>query len=158
MKGVHRTLLWLGILAVAVIPLYILMKYEDGFSWAFTIFTIIFLMGFVTIDYFINRMDITHMGDDMMETARKLTQMKKNRSLSQRIGIGVSLAWLAWFCYEFYMTHLEALGNRTALAAIIFMFVIGGVVGLASSYYVYRKMQRANDEMIDQINTFMGEQ
>ena len=158
MKGVHRTLLWLAILAVAVIPLYILMKYEDGFSWAFTIFTILFLMGFVIVDYFINRMDISHMGDDMMETARKLTQMKKNRSRSQRIGIVASIAWLIWFCYEFYVTHQEILGNRTALFAIFFIFGVGAVVGLASSYFLYRRMQRANDEMINQINTFMGEQ
>ena len=158
MKGVHRTLLWIAVLAVAVIPLYILMKYEDGFSWPFTIFTILFLLGFVTIDYFINRMDISHMGDDMMETARKLTQMKKNRSRSQRIGIGISIVWLAWFCYEFYMTHIEELGNRTAMAAIIFLFLFGAIVGLASSYYLYRKMQRANDDMINQINSFMSEQ
>ena len=158
MKGVHRTILWIAILAVAVIPLYILMKYEDGFSWPFTIFTILFLLGFVTIDYFINRMDISHMGDDMMETARKLTQMKKNRSRSQRIGIGISIVWLAWFCYEFYMTHIEELGNRTAMAAIIFLFLFGAIVGLASSYYLYRKMQRANDDMINQINSFMSEQ
>jgi MFS family permease len=157
MKGVHRTLLWLSILAVAVIPLYILMKYEDGFSWAFTIFTILYLMGFVVTDYFINRIDISHMGDDMMETARKLTQMKKNRSRSQRIGIVTSFAWLAWFCYEFYVTHLEVLGNRTALLAIFFIFGVVALVGLASSYLLYRRMQRTNDEMIDQINTFMGE-
>jgi membrane protein implicated in regulation of membrane protease activity len=157
MKGVHRTLLWLSILAVAVIPLYILMKYEDGFSWAFTIFTILYLMGFVITDYFINRMDISHMGDDMMETARKLTQMKKNRSRSQRIGIVTSFAWLAWFCYEFYVTHLEVLGNRTALFAIFFIFGVVALVGLASSYLLYRRMQRTNDEMINQINTFMGE-
>ncbi len=157
MKGVHRTLLWLSILAVAVIPLYILMKYEDGFSWAFTIFTILYLMGFVVTDYFINRMDISHMGDDMMETARKLTQMKKNRSRSQRIGIVTSFAWLAWFCYEFYVTHLEMLGNRTALLAIFFIFGVVALVGLTSSYLLYRRMQRTNDEMINQINTFMGE-
>ncbi len=158
MKGVHRTLLWIAILAVAVIPLYILMKYEDGFSWAFTIFTILFLMGFVIVDYFINRMDISHMGDDMMETARKLTQMKKNRSRSQRIGIVTSIAWLIWFCYEFYLTHQDILGNRTTLFAIFFIFGVGAIVGLASSYLLYRRMQRANDDMINQLNTFMGEQ
>lgn len=157
MKGVHRTLAWIAVLAVAVIPLYILMKYEDGFSWPFTIFTIIFLLGFVVIDFFINRMDISHMGDDMMETARKLTQMKKNRSRSQRIGIGISIAWLGWFCYEFYMTHVDILGNRAALIAIFFMFGVGAIVGLASSYLLYRRMQRANDEMIHQINSFMSE-
>ncbi len=160
MKGVHRTLLWLSILAVAVIPLYIQMKYEDGFSWAFTIFTILYLIGFVITDYFINRIDISHMGDDMMETARKLTQMKKNRSRSQRIGIATSFAWLAWFCYEFYVTHQEILGklgNRTTLFAIFFIFGVGALVGLTSSYLLYRRMQRTNDEMIDQINTFMGE-
>ena len=78
MKGVHRTIIMFGLMAIAVIPLYILMKFEDGFSWPFTIFTIIFLLGCVVMDYFVNRMDVSHMGDDMVETARKLTLMKNS--------------------------------------------------------------------------------
>ena len=158
MKGVHRMITMFGLMAVAVIPLYLLMKFEDGFSWPFTIFTIIFLLGSVASDYFINRMNVSHMGDDMVETARKLTQMKKNRKLSQKIGFSVAILWLAWFCYEFYLTHLEMMDTRTAITAITFMFCIAALVGALSGYLAYRKMQRANDEMIDQINELMREQ
>ena len=156
MKGVHRTLLWLAILAVAVIPLYILMKYEDGFSWAFTIFTIVFLMGFVTIDYFINRMDISHMGDDMMETARKLTQMKKNRSIGQKIGIGCATVWFVWFLYEFYHSHL-ADGVQAAWISII-PLIVGAGIGAIVGVRIFNKMQRANDDMINQINDLIHEE
>ena len=157
MKGVHRTIIMFGLMAIAVIPLYILMKFEDGFSWPFTIFTIIFLLGCVVMDYFVNRMDVSHMGDDMVETARKLTLMKKNRKKSQTIGFGVAIVWLAWFCYEFYITHLEMMDSRYAITVVIFMFCIAITVGALSGYMVYRKMQRANDEMIDQINEFVGQ-
>ena len=158
MRGVHRTITVLGLLAIAVIPLYLLMKFEDGFSWPFTIFTIIFLLGCVASDYFINRMDVSHMGEDMVETARKLTQMKKNRSISQKIGLSVALVWLAWFCYEFYLTHLEVMQSQSAIAIVIFMFFFAAIIGALSGYMVYRKMQRANDEMIDQINELTREQ
>ena len=158
MKGVHRTTIMFGLLAIAVIPLYLLMKFEDGFSWPFTIFTIIFLLGCVTSDFIINRMDVRHMGDDMVETARKLTQMKKNRKSYQKISFSVAIVWLAWFCYEFYLTHLEMMDSKSIITIVIFMFCFAAIIGALSGYLVYRKMQRANDEMIDQINELMREQ
>ena len=87
MRGVHSTIIKLAILAIAVIPLYIMMKYQVGLSWPLVIFTIIFLLSSVTSDYFINRMDVSHMGDDLVDTANKLVKMKKNRVIAQRIGI-----------------------------------------------------------------------
>ena len=157
MKGVHHIILWLSILAIAAIPLYIVMKVEDGFSWPFTIFTILFLLGCVTADYLINHIDVRHMGDDMVGTARKLAQMKKNRSLSQKISISIAVLWLAWFCYEFYQTHLELMSSQSALVGIVSIFVMSALIGGAIGYSLFRKMQRANDEMIDQINELMHE-
>ena len=150
MKGVHNIIFKLGIVAIACIPLYIMMKYQVGLSWPLIIFTIIFMLASVTSDYFINRMDVSHMGDDMVETASKLVRMKRNRVIDQRIGIGVAIVWLAWFCYEYFNLNLHY-GTKAAWGSIIGILVgaiIGGIVGLL----IFNKMQRANDEMIDQIN------
>ena len=96
------------------------------------------------------------MGDDLVETANKLVKMKKNRVIAQRIGIGVVLVWLVWFCYEYFKLN-SVYGEAVAWASLTGIFVgaaIGGLIGLR----IFNKMQRANDEMIDQINEFTREQ
>lgn len=156
MRGVHGIILKLAIVAVLCIPFYIMMKYQVGLSWPLTIFTIVFLLASVTSDYFINRIDVSHMGDDLVGTAAKLVKMKRNRVIGQRIGIGVALLWLAWFCYEYFMLN-SVYGTEAAWFSMIGILVgalIGGLIGIL----IFNKMQRANDEMIDQINEFTHEQ
>lgn len=157
MKDVHRTVFKIAALAIAATPIYIFLKYAAGLSWPLVIFTIVMLLGFVIADYFINRFDINHMGDDMVETARKLTQMKKNRSLSQKIGLAVCIPWLAWFAYEYYQHNLEVLGQYSTIVTIL-PIAIGAIAGFIIGLSIYRKMQRTNDEMINQINEFTREQ
>ena len=111
MKGVHRTSFKLSLVALLCIPCYIAMRYTYNFSWPFIIVTILMLIGFVLADYLINRLDVSHMGDDLVVTARKLTQMKKNRSMSQKIGIAMTIPWLAWFCYESFMHRAITYGT-----------------------------------------------
>ena len=156
MKGVHRTSFKLSLVALLCIPCYIAMRYTYNFSWPFIIVTILMLIGFVLADYLINRLDVSHMGDDLVVTARKLTQMKKNRSMSQKIGIAVTIPWLAWFCYESFMHRAITYGIADTWGYVITCFV-GGIIGFLIGMRIFRKMQRANDEMIDQINELMSE-
>ena len=156
MKGVHRTSFKLSLVALLCIPCYIAMRYTYNFSWPFIIVTILMLIGFVLADYFINRLDVSHMGDDLVVTARKLAQMKKSRSLSQKIGIAVTIPWLAWFCYESFMHRAITYGTADTWGYVITCFV-GGIIGFLIGMRIFRKMQRANDEMIDQINELMSE-
>ena len=155
MKGVHRTLFKLSLVALLCIPCYIAMRYTYNFSWPFVIVTILMLIGFVLADYLINRLDVSHMGDDLVATARKLAQMKKNRSLSQKIGIVVTIPWLAWFCYESFMHRAITYGTADTWGYVITCFVCG-IIGAIIGIRIFRKMQRANDEMIDQINELSG--
>lgn len=155
MRGVHKTIFILGIVAVLCIPFYIMMKYRVGLSWPLTIATILFMLASVTSDFFINRMDVSHMGDNLVETANKLSKMKKNRVIGQRIGIGVAIIWLIWFCYE-YFTLNSAYGPEFAWGAVTGIFVgaaIGGFIGIR----IFNKMQRTNDEIIEQINELTRE-
>lgn len=155
MRGVHNIIIRLAILVVLLIPFYIMLKYQVGLSWPLIIFTIVFLIASVTSDYFINRMDVSHMGDDLVETVGKLLKMKKNRVIGQRIGIGVAIIWLAWFGYEYFKLN-SAYGIDVAwgsITGIIASALVGGLIGLR----IFNKMQRTNDEMIDQINELIHE-
>lgn len=150
MKGVHRTLMLLAVAVIFCIPLYIWMKYEENLSWPLIIFTIIIMIGSLISDYFINRINVSHMGDDLVETARKLTKMKKDRNLGRTIGMSVATVWLVWFIYEFYHSHL-AHGETEAWLSII-PLLVGAGIGLVVGLRIFSKMQRANDDMIEQIN------
>ena len=156
MKGVHSIIFKLGILAIVFVPFYIMLKYQVGLSWPLTIFTIVFLLSSVTSDVLINRINVSHMGDDLVGTANKLVKMKRHRVIGQRIGIAVAVIWLAWFCYEYFLLN-SAYGPEAAWGSLIGIFVgacLGAIIGLR----IFNRMQRANDEMIDQINDLLHEQ
>ena len=156
MKSVHRTSMSLAVTAMFCIPLYIWMKYEENLSWGLTIATIVLMTGSIIADYFINRIDVSHMGDDMVETARKLTRMKINRSKELRIGIIAALLWLVWMLYEFYNSHLAE--GATAAWISIVPLIVGAILGAILGIFIFHKMQRANDEMIRQINDITRDQ
>lgn len=150
MKGVHRTIMLLAVATMLCIPLFIWMKYDQNLSWALTIVTIVMMLGSLVSDYLINRIDVQSMGDDMVETARRLTQMKAHRSKAHRISLTVALLWLLWFIYEFYNSHL-VLGEQAARLSVI-PLIVGAILGAVLGIFIYHKMQCANDEMIRQIN------
>lgn len=155
MRRVHGIIILIAIIAILSIPIYIFMKYEVGLSWPLVIFTILFMLASVASDYFINQMNISHMGDDLVETANKLLKMKKNRIIGQRIGIGVIIVWLIWFCYEIFKLNSTFSPEIAwgSVAGVIVGAVVGGLIGLL----IFNKMQRTNDEMIDQINELLHE-
>jgi Na+/glutamate symporter len=161
MKGVHRTSFKLSLVALLCIPCYITMRYTYNFSWPFIIFTLMIFIGSFTAEYFINRMQIKHMGEDLVETARKLMQMKKNRKTQLTIGFCGLAIWTLWYLYEIYKSSLPEVGMTEMPMFMGFMIVaiiIGLAIGLAIGLHFYHKLQRTNDEMIEQINELTREQ
>lgn len=150
MREVHRTSMMLAVAGMFSIPLFIWMKYEQNLSWPLVIFTIVMMMGSIIAEYIINRIDVKSMGDDLVDTARQLTQMKVNRSKYHRISLTIALLWLLWFIYEFYSSHLY-LGVQAARLSVI-PIIVGATIGASLGVFIYHKMQFANDEMIRQIN------
>jgi uncharacterized protein YqgC (DUF456 family) len=150
MKNVHRTSMMLAAAGMFCIPLFIWMKYDQNLSWPLIIVTIVLMLSSIIVDYFINRIDVQRMGDDMVETARRLTKMKANRSKSHRISLTVAMLWLLWFIYEFYKSHL-ALGEMAARMSVI-PIIVGATIGATLGVFLYHRMQCDIDEMIRQIN------
>lgn len=160
MRGLHHTLFWYCLILGLFIPFMIWNFSQSGMSWPFIIFTLLIFLASFTAEYFINRMNISHMADDLVETARKLRQMKKNRRKQLTIGFCAIAFWIPWYFYEIYRTSQPQIGEtgmKSFLVIVIISMVIGGSIGLAIGLHYYHKLQRTNDEMIDQINEFVGE-
>ena len=157
MRSVHKTIFKLAALVLLATPLWIWIKYDMNLSWALIIFTILMMVGSVIADYLINRIDVGMMGGDLVETSKRLIQMKKNRSTHQKISFIFLLpVWLIWLGYEMYQFHLAEYEPKAAVAMLI-PIVVGAVIGGAIGLFIYHKWQRANDEMIEQINDLKKE-
>ena len=95
------------------------------------------------------------MGDDLVETTRKLTIMKKNRRRQLLIGYSLLLIWTPWYLYEIYRVQAVPMGVTLTgpfMIAVMIGAAIGGIIGGVLGMSFYRKMQRTTDEMLDQIN------
>ena len=160
MKGLHHNLLIYCLIAGLFVPFIIWDFIESGFSWAFIVFTILFFAASFIAEYFINRMKISNMADDLVETSRKLLQMKKNRKTQLTVGFCAIAIWVPWYVYEIYKNMAPQVAPESVtffLACVIIGMVIGGAIGLAIGLTFYRRLQRTNDEMIDQINDLTSE-
>ena len=161
MKGLHSFLLRYCVILGLFVPFMMWNFIDNQFSWPFILFTLLIFIGSFTAEYLINRMDVSHMGDDLVETARKLLQMKKNRRTQLTIGFCVIAIWLPWYAYEIFLSlsgTINAEHMAGFMTVLIISMVIGIAIGLAIGLNMYRRMQRTNDEMIDQINEFTREQ
>ena len=161
MKSLHHTIFWYCLILGLFVPFIIYDFIQSGFSWPFIIFTILFFAGSFTAEYFINRMKISHMADDLVETARKLTQMKRNRKTQLTVGFCGLAIWIPWYFYEIYKASQPEIGSANMASFMVIILIsmaIGGGIGLTIGLFFYRKLQRTNDEMIDQINELTREQ
>ena len=99
-------------------------------------------------------MDTDNVDKDLKETANKLVEMKKRRTLQEKIAFCVLPIWMLWLGYEFY----HNIADHSEAIAIMIGAVVGGVIGGAIGLSIYFKWQRKNDEMIEQINDLMEEE
>lgn len=155
MNDIRRTLYKLIVVVLLAIPLWIFIKYTQHLSWPLTIFTILMMVVSIASDWCINRVDVGSIGEDLKVTANRLVEMKKRRSLREKIGCLVVLPiWALWVGYEFYQ---NAPDHDSGIIMLVSM-AIGGVIGGAAGLSIFYRWQRKNDEMIEQINNLMEEE
>lgn len=161
MTGIRRNISWY---LLALLPLSAIIIWNfiyNHYSWPFIIFTILFFAASFIADYLINRIDVSHMADDLVETTRKLTTMKSNRRKQMLIGYGLLVIWTPWYLYEIYRVQAVPMGVSLSgpfMTAVIIGAIIGGIIGGICGMSFYRKMQRTTDEILDHINDLTSEQ
>lgn len=147
MRGVHRSIIKVIIMGTVALPVWIFMGYYYNLPWYFTAFTVVMLSASMIADYIINRMDVERMTENMAETARQLVKMKKYRLRQEFIAFPVLTGWLAWFIYELHNAGLD----ENLVTGMGYGAIIGAVIGACLGLRIFFNLQKANDEMLEQI-------
>lgn len=140
-------LIWVGV------------KYILGLSWWNYSFLMLMCVVFVYIDYVVNVKALSNSDyhkNNLIETARKLVKMKRQRTIQMIVEILLLILWLIWTFLEVNSAQSTATGLRQSLlqGGIIGGY-IGGVIGIIVAFVIFYKMQRTNDRMIEQIDDMM---
>lgn len=132
-----------------------------GLSWWLYGFLAIGLIADATGDFIINRIPKGQLlSGDLVETSKRLVKMKKQRTSWFIIGLIFVTVWLVWFIVELVLKTDPgcALPDHNLVIAIMAIAVaIGGVIGGIISWLIFRKMQRTNNQLIEQINQVIQE-
>lgn len=136
--------------------LYCIKEYAH-LSWLNYAFLMTMVIVSVIADYRINVSaisDADYSRNNLLTTIKKLTRMKRLRSIDMMIEVPTLVLWLLWSGIEawIYMPADAPDFARGAVYGGIVGGVIGGVCGLIFAFRIFFKMQRTNDEVISQIN------
>ena len=157
-----KSFVWGEIIIIPILLLGMAMFHAGtGLSWWLYGFLAIGLIADATGDFIINRIPKGQLlSGDLVETSKRLVKMKKQRTSWFIIGLIFVTIWLVWFIVEFVLKTDPgcALPDHNLVIAIMAIAVaIGGVIGGIISWLIFRKMQRTNNQLIEQINQVIQE-
>ena len=123
---------------------------EPSISW-FPIAGIVLLMlADVLMDFYINHTSAKDwLSENLVETGHRLVWMKRMRWWQLAVSLPIAIALFAWYFSGF--TENEMLKSMIAGG------VVGGIVGFCIGIWILIKMNRTNDELIQQIHDLTKE-
>lgn len=149
---------------IILIPIFLYLafaaKYYLDLSWWSTSTFVILLLCDIWCDYDINMRAIKNSDysrDNLVNTMEELLRMKQRRTKQAAIMLITLIGLIIWFSIEISL-HLISINAATRMWGVFYGGVVGGVIGIAVSWWIYCKMQKTNDEMIKQIEEISKEQ
>ena len=158
-----KKFIWAEIILVPVI-LIIMASFHasEGLSWWLFAFLAIGLIADTTGDFIINRIPKGQMlSGDLVETSQRLIKMKKQRTSWFIAGSIFLTIWLVWFIIEIVM-KLNVIGcnepsHNLVVTIMVTALIIGCLIGFLVAWLIFRKMQKTNNQIIEQINQITQE-
>lgn len=146
---------------IIIIPIFLLLfapfYAQLGLSWWLLAFLVVGLVADVTGDFIINRIPKSQLlSGDLIETSKRLAKMKKQRTQWFIIGIIFVTIWFVWFIIEL-INSSKSPNQEAATNLMIGGAVVGGIIGVVVAWFIYRKMQKTNNQIIEQINQITKE-
>ena len=157
-----KNFVWGEIIAVPILLIIMALFHAgNGLSWWLYGFLALGLIADATGDYIINRIPKSQLlSGDLVETSKRLVQMKKQRTSWFVAGVIFLVIWLVWFCIEIAMRldcGCTLPHHGTVVAIMIGAIVVGALIGGVIAWLIFRKMQRTNNQLIEQIEQITKE-
>ena len=148
------------ILIPILLYLVFVAKYYFNLSWWSVVTFVILLLCDIWCDYDINMRaikDSDYSRDNLIDTIEKLVKMKQRRAKQTAIMLTATIVMSIWLLIEIGF-HLIAINADTGMWFRFYGGGTGAFIGVAVAWWIYRKMQKTNDEMIKQIEEISKEQ
>lgn len=150
MRSVH-SIVWrmiaIGILGIVV---WCYMGHLWNLSPYFVAVTLLMFVASMSAEYLINRMDERDFSVNLSDALARLVKMKRMRLTQVLVGFAfLLLVWGPWMVCEMFPKFESGMRLPMAIG-----MSIGGIIGAIRGLTFFFKMQRANDEMIRQIEEF----
>ncbi len=157
-----KKFVWGEIIVVPILLIIMALFHAgNGLSWWLYGFLALGLIADATGDYIINRIPKSQLlSGDLVETSKRLAEMKKQRTSWFIAGIIFMVIWLVWFCIEIAMRldcGCTLPHHGTVVAIMIGAIVVGALIGGVIAWLILRKMQRTNNQLIEQIEQITKE-
>ena len=157
-----KKFVWGEIIVVPILLIIMALFHAgNGLSWWLYGFLALGLIADATGDYIINRIPKSQLlSGDLVETSKRLAEMKKQRTSWFVAGVIFLVIWLVWFCIEVAMRldcGCTLPHHGTVVAIMIGAIVVGGLIGGVIAWLILRKMQRTNNQLIEQIEQITKE-
>lgn len=157
-----KKFVWGEIIAVPILLIIMALFHAgNGLSWWLYGFLAIGLIADATGDFIINRIPKSQLlSGDLVDTSKRLVQMKKQRTSWFVAGVIFLVIWLVWFCIEIAMRldcGCTLPHHGTVVAIMIGAIVVGALIGGVIAWLILRKMQRTNNQLIEQIEQITKE-
>lgn len=141
-----------------IILLWIEMAEDWNLSWWSFGMMVVMLIVSALFDYRINVTALKsedYQRGNLLNTLGKLVNMKRYRILKRYIMFPLLVIWLLWVAAEVWINNVSSADGWTSPAYVgAGIVIIGGILGLVISINITRKMQRSNDELIEQIKSY----
>ena len=123
---------------------------EPSTSWFPVAGIVLLMLADVLMDFYINHTSAKDwLSENLVETGHRLVWMKRMRWWQLAVSLPIAIALFAWYFSGF--TENEMLRSMIAGG------VVGGIVGFCIGIYILIKMNRTNDELIQQIHDLTKE-
>ena len=150
MRSVHSIVWRMIVLGVLGIIVWCFIGYMWNLSPYFVGITILMFIASMSAEYLINRMDERDFSVNLSEAMARLVRMKRMRLIQVLAGFAfLLLLWGPWMVYEMFPKFEPEMRTPMAIG-----MTIGAIIGAIRGLTYFFRMQRANDEMIRQIQEF----
>lgn len=134
---------------------------SEGLSWWLFAFLAAGLIIDTTGDFIINRIPKSQLlGGDLVATSQRLTKMKKQRTQWFIAGMIFMTIWLVWFIIEIVMRLDDGCNlpdHNIVVGIMVAGIAVGALIGGFVAWLIFRKMQRTNNQLIEQIDQVIKE-